>query len=93
VEGITQTQAKKKLLRPDMRSSVFWFLPPELLELLELLKLLYSMTHRPRHFASDNNAGISPEVLAALTEGQRRAWLSAYGTWMTIPSWRPKRGW
>jgi threonine aldolase len=29
------------------------------------------MTHRPRHFASDNNAGISPEVLAALTEANQ----------------------
>jgi threonine aldolase len=29
------------------------------------------MTQRPRHFASDNNAGISPEVLAALTEANQ----------------------
>ena len=42
--------------------------PTELLELLELLNSYTLMTHRPRHFASDNNAGISPEVLAALIE-------------------------
>ena len=29
------------------------------------------MTQRPRHFASDNNAGISPEVLAALIEANQ----------------------
>jgi threonine aldolase len=29
------------------------------------------MTQRPRHFASDNNAGISPEVLAAITEANQ----------------------
>ena len=42
-----------------------------LLELLELLATLASMTHRPRHFASDNNAGISPEVLAAVVEANQ----------------------
>src|SRR5215469_13310295 len=29
------------------------------------------MTQRPRHFASDNNAGISPEVLAAVVEANQ----------------------
>src|SRR5258708_10369038 len=29
------------------------------------------MTQRPRHFASDNNAGISPEVLAAVAEADQ----------------------
>jgi threonine aldolase len=29
------------------------------------------MTQRPRHFASDNNAGISPEVLAAIVEANQ----------------------
>ncbi|MBV8277492.1 MAG: low specificity L-threonine aldolase [Verrucomicrobia bacterium] len=29
------------------------------------------MTHRPRHFASDNNAGISPEVLTAIVEANQ----------------------
>ena len=29
------------------------------------------MTHRLRHFASDNNAGISPEVLGAIVEANR----------------------
>jgi threonine aldolase len=29
------------------------------------------MTQRPRHFASDNNAGISPEVLAAIAEANQ----------------------
>src|SRR5262249_34350729 len=43
----------------------------ELLELLELLATLPLMTQRPRHFASDNNAGISPEVLAALADANQ----------------------
>src|SRR5260370_29529290 len=29
------------------------------------------MTERPRHFDSDNNDGISPEVIAAITEGNQ----------------------